>query len=274
MAATLRVHPRHGDHRYGGEPVLPAVEAMALLAASAAQAFPRVDCRVMGAARFERFLPLPPAPAGVETFHELTLLPDGAVRAELMTRQQGRNTALSRMRVHAGITFGPAGAPPSRPQIPPAAGGLRFAAERLYRDLVPFGAAFQSVCGTIDLTAEGATAAVRSPGDGPAAQRLGALLVLDGAFHLACAWGQRHGGFVGFPVGFARRRVCRPAAVGEPYQARVSAGRPSTGPVKGYFFDVGVYDAAGGLCEMVEGLDMRDLSRGRIRPPDWVRRPE
>ena len=35
-------------------------------------------------------------------------------------------------------------------------------------------------------------------------------------------------------------------------------------------FDLALYDLDGGLCERVQGVRMRDVSAGRMKPPGWV----
>jgi hypothetical protein len=272
LPAPIHVQPYHRDHCFDGKPVLPAVEAMVLLAASVQQNCPQTDCRSMTDARFERFAFLPPAPAVVETLHELTALPEGGVRAELMTRQRAKTSAMSRTKCHAGLVFGAGREKPLRERAPLPTGGYAVGTDRLYRELVPFGSSFQSVKGSLTLTAAGAVARIRVDGKFLAVGPMGAALVLDGAFHAACAWGQRHVGVVAFPVGFARRRIFNSPAPGIDYRAHVFAGHACGGPDTGaLLFDIRIYDQNGVLHEALDGLEMRDVSRGRIVPPDWVR---
>ena len=79
-------------------------------------------------------------------------------------------------------------------------------------------------------------------------------------------------GMVAFPVGFARRRIFNLPAPGVDYRAHVFACNTSGGPDTGaLLFDIRIYDLSGVLHEALDGLDMRDVSRGRIVPPGWVR---
>jgi hypothetical protein len=272
LPAPIRVQPYHGDHCFDGKPVLSAVEAMAALAASVRVHYPQVDCRTMADARFDRFAFLPPAPAVVDTFHELDAAAGGRVRAQLITRQRGKASAMTRTKHHACLLFGSDQRPFGGPRPPMPGGGFKIAADRLYRDLVPFGPAFQTIIGQVALSAAGAVARVRNPGKVPVASPLGAALLLDGAFHAACAWGQRHAAMVAFPVGFARRRIIKRPLAGAACEAHIFADADPANSVQGGLtFDIQIYDEDQKLCEVVEGLAMRDVSRGRLQPPAWVR---
>ena len=86
--------------------------------------------------------------------------------------------------------------------------------------------------------------------------------------HAACIWGQRFAGVVPFPVGFDGRRVHVPTRPGESYWAHVLPVKDAGGVLT---LDLRLYDREGRLCEACAGLRMRDVSGGRLRPPDWVR---
>ena len=36
-------------------------------------------------------------------------------------------------------------------------------------------------------------------------------------------------------------------------------------------FDICLHDQKGNLCEVIKDLHMRDISRGRMKAPEWVR---
>jgi hypothetical protein len=93
---------------------------------------------------------------------------------------------------------------------------------------------------------------------------------LDAAFHAACVWGQRYAGVVAFPVGLAKRQIhvpCEPERLYEG-QIRVRKRNPQR-----LVFDIDITDEVRGkgrLCEAVRAVVMRDVSGGRLKPPDWL----
>ena len=152
----------------------------------------------------------------------------------------------------------------------PAGPGFSIAAGRLYRELVPFGPAFQTLTGEIVLYRGEAQAEAVCPRQRPEPGRLlGSSFVLDGAFHAACAWGQRFAGIVAFPVGIDRRRLILPTRRGERYRVRAVPTR-ITGQM--LVFAIEIADETGRLRERVEGVRMRDVSAGRWKPPQWIKR--
>ena len=56
---TIAVQPWFHDHFFGDKIVLPAVEAMLLLAAHVLKVYPEIDIRVMEDATFAKFLEIP-----------------------------------------------------------------------------------------------------------------------------------------------------------------------------------------------------------------------
>ena len=86
--------------------------------------------------------------------------------------------------------------------------------------------------------------------------------------HAACVWGQRFSGIVPFPVGFEKRIIYQKTKKGAVYLGRVV-------PVKvnheSLIFDAWIYDLDGIMCESISGIQMRDVSQGRLRPPDWIK---
>jgi hypothetical protein len=230
---------------------------------------------VVDAVRFDKFLELPsPLAPSCDALLEVAPAPRGGITASLLTRHVAAQSGMARLKVHARAGFGfPAAAPPARPPAPgrPAcpADAFQVPAERLYAEMVPFGTAFQNVVSTVQLWPQGALAVVSG---GPAAAATeaswGSFFPLDAGLHAACAWCQRYEGIVAFPVAMSRRWVLQPTRAGEQYDAAVAfAGRHADG----LHFELQLRDRKGRLREAVEGLVMRDVSRGRLQPPDWVR---
>jgi hypothetical protein len=91
---------------------------------------------------------------------------------------------------------------------------------------------------------------------------------MDAALHCACAWGQRFSGVVAFPVGFEERYIFRPTLRGETYFGRIIPIRVHAQPL---IFDLWICDFDGAPREAILGVAMKDVTAGKIKPPDWVR---
>jgi hypothetical protein len=277
LPLEVKILPYLLDHRFGNRPVLPAVEAMQLLTASTLRFRADVNARDIANARFDRFLFLEDLRDGgavVEIANRLDVTPAGSITAVLVTRSRSKKTAITRLKEHVTLQFDVPGAAPVEPPAVATAGelsGRPFAvpAHRLYAELVPFGPAYQTIRGVVQLTEDGALAQIETGIPGAPDQPLGSSFPLDAAFHAACAWGQRFRSIVAFPVGFDRRIVYRPTRAGRRYLGRVRPAVPySRSDV--LEFDLWIYDDEGNCREGVLGLKMRDVSGGRLTPPAWV----
>lgn len=277
-AVTIQVAPHWIDHHFQGQAVLPAVEAMQLLAHWMGRLRPGMPVGHIQAAAFDKFLAMPPAGEKIQAWCELRQQPDGALAAALLTRTQARSGGMSRTKIHARVEFQSAAPSPGPMALDLAAAldgaCLQVAPRALYRDLVPFGPGFQTIDQPVRLTAEGALALIRAPErwDGQTELPLGSPFVLDAAFHAACVWSQRYAGVVAFPVGIARRAVLVPTRPGDTYVARVFPV-PSRDPVM-LVFDIWILDFDGRPYELLQGVRMRDVSGGRLQPPAWIRAAE
>jgi Polyketide synthase dehydratase domain len=282
---SIETPPHLEDHHFEGRPVLPSVLALELLARAAQEYAPQLDVARASEARFLRFLNTSPGAPHVEAEVELVPVDGAGVRASLLTVHSAGQSGMTRAKEHLQVTFGVTAG-----ELPPLPGpdallalrqqGAAAPAARLYAELVPFGPSFQWAADPIRLAPGGATGRLLAPGpdEGCAlpAGLLGSPHPLDAAMHLACAWGQRFCGAVTFPTGFGRRTVARPTEAGGLYAGcvvpRGDSGPGATPPLT---FDLWIYgtdDASGHVVhEVVEGLIMEDLSRGRLQPPDWVR---
>ena len=263
------------DHRVDGRPVLPAVEALQLLAERVGAVDPLVPVTEMGEARFLRFLPLGAGSgdgAALDALAaEVSVDATGLAHATLLT-EHGRDGAARRTKVHVTARFGGSPAPVRPPwdRLAAVPGVLvRLDPEILYAALVPFGPAFRNVVSPVLCGPDGALAEVRAPelpGVAPSSP-LGASLVLDAALHVACAWGQVSRRRVSFPTGFRERVVRHPASPGRTYTCRVfptgAAGGADT-------YDVWLLDEHGAACDVVSGLVMEELFSRRVRPPDGL----
>ena len=266
------VRPWLHDHHFAGRTIFPAVEAMRVLAAAHARTHgtpePRASLRLFNA----DFLHLITVADGAETLEFQATEQPGAVGTELALfwRKQlpgGMSRLIRALKLEwAGPDHQPGDPMPERP----AAGKAHLIpAERIYADLVPFGPAFRSLQGELELAGDAGFShvlALPAP-DLAGAECLGAPLPLDGTMHAACVHGQQFADFVPFPVSFAMRRICRPIRQGECCEVRLRLVRRAA--------DFLCYDLwllrDGMVCEEVRSLMMRDVSGGKIRPPAWWR---
>ena len=334
----IPIFPCLRDHRFAGRAVLPAVEAMQILAATLpADRTDLLPTRIRDA-RFDKFLFLPDEIDRISAFHEIAEDSDGETVSRLMTRTTSAK-GFSRIKEHVTLRWerarhrhapdarrsgngGNAGndgseigaANPGRgrnPALPsgsvgrgcaPAPGCPRpfpateppemfIPSDRLYAEMVPFAPAFHNLAGGVRLWPEGATAEVFAPDHPAFPGPLGSPFPLDAAFHAACAWSQRYAGIVAFPVGLAIRDVMEPTRPGERYRATILRVRTDSdpsfpagistledspasavgkGPGETLAFDIHLTDDRDRLRESAFGVEMRDVSGGRLRPPSWV----
>jgi hypothetical protein len=266
----IPVRPGLLDHRFDNRPVYPAVEAMEILAGAVRRCRPDAPVETLTRVRFEKFLPVPENAATIPVFCELQPDAGGGLAAALLSRTR-LPSGFCRNKIHAAAVFEAKRRqrPGAGRGVPAAAGGnFRLSAERLYRELVPFGPGFQSLTGAIDLFEGEVRAVARCPAPEPASEGLlGDSYILDGGFHAACAWGQRFAGIVAFPVGIDRRRILQPTRRGALYEIRVVPNRTEPDML---VFTIDIFDDAGRLRERSEGVRMRDVSGGRWKSPEWI----
>lgn len=271
-AVTMAVQPWFGDHCFDGKVVLHAVESMHLLAAEVARLHPEIDVRRMEDVRFGKFLEIPEESTGLQLLVEDVRDNNGSIQARLFSRVQYKK--MTRLREHGRILFTARlndrfcpvieSAFPRKPEV-------ELSREDVYRDLVPFGPAYQTLYETLCLAGHYAWGRLRAPvlpGPDRGSEIFGSPFPLDGAFHAACVLGQCFADFVPFPVGFSRRIVCRPTQAGGSYMARVELTAQTGDEL---VFDLRIVDGRDRLYETVRDLRMRDVSGGRIKAPEWIR---
>jgi phosphopantetheinyl transferase len=258
-----------------GTPVLPAVEAMEILAAEALAADAIASVGLLTDAQFNKFLPLDPDGEMMEVRVELRPAAQARLRATLATRTRSPKAAITRTKDHAAVTFGSAGEDtcPAPLDVAAAPEGVcaTVAPDKIYSELVPFGPAYRNITAPVWLSDDGALARIQCP-DLPCCSRtnhLGSPFALDAAFHAACVWGQHHRKVVAFPVAVDSRRILRPTEPGGTYYGRIIPVQ--SGPEE-LLFDIWLLDRSGTICEVVQGVRMRDVSQGRLQPPRWIER--
>ncbi len=269
-------HPHLKDHHFMGQAVLPAVEAMEILADAVQHADPQQSVTTIANAHFDKFLTLDMSQAATTAFVNLQPQGTGEQHVELATKTKAPKAAITRTKIHAQLTFGSSQAESGFVPLDVAAapeGICTFVdPEKIYADLVPFGTAYANIKTPVLLSPDGALAVIECPNlpTTTASNHLGSPFALDAAFHAACVWGQHYHGIVAFPVAMDQRRVLLPTQPNSPYYARVLPKKINAAQ---FIFDLWLLDESGRVREMVKGLKMRDVSGGRLKPPAWIVRP-
>lgn len=259
---TIDLAPWLYDHAFNGRAMLPAVETMAILAAEAHRKYPDIDIMDLRQANFARLLKLPGGQTTLDVEIELSRNRDGGVCGALLSRR--RLKSMTRMLEHGRVCF--SGAKKNKKPANTAPDDWkkfalteRIASDQVYRDQVPFGPAFQTITGMVELGDGEACAALLAPigpESGSGNLLLGSLFPLDGAMHVACVLGRRYVDFFPLPVAFARRRIYRLTRPGEKYQTKVVL---TSGNSKKLTFDLILVDDHHLIVEEVTGLEMRQV---------------
>jgi hypothetical protein len=273
----ISIQPWFKDHCFDGKTVLPAVETMLLLAAEVRKSNPERSLMVMEDACFVRFLEIPPASTTMEVLVDCKRDENGSIHARLLSRV--RYKTMARIFEHAEVVFPASGSITADTVISPAPldGAItEIQTDKIYRELVPFGPAYQTLQGTLFLSEQGAWGKLKAPVL-PVAddmqKTIGSPFPLDGALHAACVYGQQHVDFVPFPVGFERRIIHQPTQPGDTYTTKVE---PVSHTHDELIFDLGIFDSHGQVFETVTGVRMRNVGRAfnnkeliiRLRPSE------
>ena len=272
IPVIIPVLPHLFDHQFMGKAVLPAVEAIKILVDSLQTHIDNTGNVGIVDACFDKFLFLKENEKFIEAFNDMEVLENGHILSKLVTRFQSGKSSITRLVEHVTIKLSFSGKPEEKDGFDPEtlAGEDPFEidTDTLYRELVPFGPAYRNIREPLAVSPDGAVASVYGgdPIEG-ANSRLGSPFTLDAAFHAACAWGQRYHHVVAFPVGFSERHIFRPTCFGNNYTALI---KPVHSDKKLLVFDIRIYDRQGNIHEMVSGVRMRDVSGGRLKPPEWI----
>ena len=262
------------DHRFEGKAVLPAVEAMRVLARSVKTFAPETDITAATHTTFDKFLFIPSDTRKIDAICSITPFENGGITAVLQTKTRVKNGAFSRIKEHVRVHY-PRIKPEASaclPKLPELAGNgcLEISSDQIYRELVPFGPAYQNISGNLTIHKDAAIAKLRAPIISDTIDKtepLGSPFVLDAAFHTACVWGQRFGGIVAFPIGVEKRIILKPT---RPEDTYVSTAIPMGTVADSLIFDIFISDEDNILYEIAFGVHMRDVSAGRMKPPSWI----
>ncbi|MGD0022561.1 MAG: polyketide synthase dehydratase domain-containing protein [Smithellaceae bacterium] len=271
--SAIEVFPYLRDHYFEGKVVLPAVETLIALANVVQLNFPQININCLFKARFPRFLIIPPETKRLEVFVDIEDAGDDNITAVFLTSIKSKNNAISRAREHARVEFAvndcaPSPAAPFRVVEKLEGKCISVPAATIYRELVPFGTAYQNIVGDLSVSPEGALAYLSGGNYEADENLLGSPFPLDAAMHAACVWGQRFSGIVPLPTGFGKRFIYQKTKKKGSYLGRVV---PVNVHHESLIFDAWIYDLNGVIYEIISGIKMQDVTQGRVRPPQWIK---
>jgi hypothetical protein len=270
---NIEVYPYLQDHHFEGKVIFPAVELLIVLAGVVKINVPQINISSQHKARFFRFLSISQDTQYREVFVDIETTDDGGIIASLLTSVKSKDGTISRTVEHARVEFiaddsAPSSVPPFRVVNKLEGDCISVPSTTIYHELVPFGTAYQNIIGDLSVSPKGALAYLSGGGNEADEDLLGSPFPLDAAMHAACVWGQRFGGIVPFPTGFEKRVIYQKTKKGGAYLGRIV-------PVKinheSLIFDAWIYDLDGIMYESISGIQMRDVSQGRLKPPDWIK---
>ncbi len=268
LPLSINVPPYLMDHQFQGKAVLPAVEAMEILAESTLVHLPATAVNCIRNARFDKFLVIEDAHHPIDAFNDLEIFDNGTAVSRLITRTRSKKAMITRTKEHAVLCF--QDFPKIQDPLPlkiPEMPEYHISVGTIYKSLVPFGPSYHNLKDGVSLFDTGAEATVYAPPLGGLPIPLGSPFPLDAAFHAACVWGQRYAGLVGFPVGFGLRRLFAPTRSENAYIAGIF---PKKVHPDRFLVDIWITDMAGVFQEAVLDVEMKDVSGGRIKPPSWI----
>jgi hypothetical protein len=268
----IKMFPYLFDHCFTGRTILPAVESLTVLAKITKVNYPQTDVSCMSQARFPHFLPINPAENNFTVLVENLKESDSTYTAALFTATKSKTNKISRIVEHAFVRFTNDGRV-SCPQMffrnteKLAGKCISIPSHTVYRELIPFGEAYQNITGDLSVSPDGALGYV-SGGDNEADDSLlGSPFPFDAIMHMGCVWGQRFTGTVPFPVGFEKRIIHLKTRKGDSYLGRIM---PVNITSRKLIFDAWIYNMDGVLFEFISSLVMQVATTGHLRPPQWI----
>lgn len=260
------------DHHFQGKVILPAVETLIALANVVKLNFRQIPINCLLRASFPRFLFIPPETQRLPVFVDIENVSNDNITATLSTSIKSKENAIRRTLEHARVEFATedsAHSPEAPFRVAEKLEGkcIRVPAATIYRELIPFGTAYQNIIGELAISPQG-TFAYLSGGNYEADENLlGSPFPLDAVMHAACVWGQRFSGIIPFPTGFEKRFIYHKTKKGGRYLGRVV---PVNIDRESLMFDAWIYDLNGAIYEAISGIKMRDVTQGRLHPPQWI----
>lgn len=268
----IEIHSYLQDHYLEGKAILPAVESLIVLARVVKQNYPRTEINCLQNAVFSRFLTIAPDIGLQPVIVEMENSQDRIIAASLLTSVKSKTGTISREVEHARVECCKADTKefvtPHSHAVDKLKGDcISVPSTTIYREMVPFGAAYRNIVGDLSVSSEGALAYVYGGNHEADEDLLGSPFPLDATMHAACVWGQRFAGIVSFPVGFEKRIIYQKTKKREEYLGRIVPVN-RTGDV--LVFNAWIYKDDV-MCEYIKGLKMKDVTKGRMQPPDWIK---
>ncbi len=270
---AIEIYPYFFDHHLEGKAVYPAAEALISLAKAVKNNFPQAAINSMSDAYFPRFLSIPAGAMTLAVSVQIEEAGAGEIDAALVSSVKLPTGNISRTLEHARVKF--AGTTikmlPAHPfQALEKLEGecINVPAAAIYRELVPFGKAYQNISGDLSVSRAGALACLYGGGTQSDDDLLGSPYPFDAALHMACVWAQRFTDIVPFPVGFSRRTIYQKTKKRVTYLGRIV---PVEFNGKQLIFNAWIFDLQGSVCEVITGIQMQDVSKGRMKPPAWLK---
>jgi hypothetical protein len=272
-SVEIPARPYLQDHHLEGKAILPAVETLIILAGIVRKNFPQVNIQCLNNVSFPRFLLIPQEADSIAVFIDIRECDNNVVAASLLTSLKSKTGSISRVVEHARVEFGGTGngqcaAYPFRDPDKLEGNCINIPAASVYRELVQFGPAYQNIIGDLSICAEGVLAYLAGGSAEADEELIGSPFPFDALLHAACVWGQRFTDIVPFPVGFDRRIIYSPTKKGHTYLGRILPLKKKQDVL---LFDAWIFDEEGAVCELISGIQMRDISQGRLRPPAWIK---
>ncbi len=287
LPVEIHIQQYMRDHFFDGRAVLPAAESCRILALNVRDRISDANINNIYNASFDKFLEIKPGQDLIQALNEIEVYEDGAVISTLQSKIKSEKSGITRTNVHAVLEFRKQdGLRELTYDVASCLDGvcLKIASSEIYKHLIPFGPAYQNIVDNIYIASSGAVLYILAPFQQgvPLSEKamppleampsleempLGSPFVFDAALHAACVWSQRYYNTTVFPTGFERRVVLRPAIPGEKYFARII---PKNVESENYFFDIWIYDNEGKLREAGFGVKFRDVTAGRMKPPEWL----
>ena len=270
---SIEIYPYLFDHHLEGKTVYPAAEALILLSRAVKINFPQAAVNSMTDAYFQRFLSIPADTKTLAVFVDIEEVLEGGISAALLSSVKSPAGNISRTVEHARVKF----AEIAGNQLPlhPFSALTKLEGEcinvpaaAIYRELVPFGTAYQNISGDLSVSRAGALAYLSGGNTGADDDLLGSPFPFDASLHAACVWAQRFTDVVPFPVGFAKRIIYQKTQKRVTYLGRIVPVEVSRKPL---VFDAWIFDLQGYVCEVITGIQMVDVSKGRMKPPNWIK---
>lgn len=268
----IKIYPYIYDHHLEGRALYPAAEALNLLARAAKNEFPQADVTRLSGVCFPRFLSISPKLKFMTVSVDIGVSKEGKITAALLSSLKSKTGNISRTVEHARANFGGTGsqlpANPFRRFEKPEGEYIKVPAAAIYRELVPFGETFQNISGDLSVSRSGAIGYIYGGDTEADDDLLGSSFPFDAILQIACIWAQRFADAVPFPVGFEKRTIFRKTKKRIRYWGLVEPVAVASQP---FVFNAWIIDMQGSVCEAIKGIQMADVSHGRMKPPAWIK---